>query len=163
MWLGKCVKLHSREAFVLLWQNLEKLPTPQVAKLPNSVSLYIYSMSTSISHCPLSIHHCKPIAFLCVKPDCYGRVVPILSGSHRWQEEQSAGCDHSSFLNALPDPVGSDSLCPTAFLGFGQCMGSQSSIVLRHQVTIIGHKVPAQFLIVLYRLRQEQLHTAEDV
>lgn len=73
------------------------------------------------------------------------------------------GRDDAPLPDTLPDPAGRHSLGPAGFFWFGQRVRGRGGLVVRHQVSVVRHKVPPQFVKVLRGDGQEELHPAEDV
>ena len=75
----------------------------------------------------------------------------------------SAGGDDASPAYALPDPAGADLTSLAVLAGLGQRVCGRGGVVLRHQVSVVGHEVAPELVVVVRRGGQEELHPGEDV
>lgn len=82
-----------------------------------------------------------------------------------------AGSDHTPLADALPDPAGRHPLGPAgaalslslALPIVGQSVGGRGSVIVRHQVAVVSHKVAPQLGKIVHAGGQEELDAAEDV
>lgn len=75
----------------------------------------------------------------------------------------SAGRDHSSLADALPDPFRGNLLGLAVPFWIRQGMCGGRGVIIWHQVPIIGHKVTPQLDGFRNRVWQEEFHPAKDV
>lgn len=73
------------------------------------------------------------------------------------------GGHDSPLADTFPDPAGRDFPGPAVLFRFGQRVRGRGGVVVRHEVSVVRHKVPPQPVKVLHGDRQEKLHAAEDV
>lgn len=73
------------------------------------------------------------------------------------------GRHHPPLADTFPDPAGRHSPGPAVLFGLRQRVRGRGGVVVRHQVSVVRHKVAPQLVKVLHRGRQEELHSAEDV
>lgn len=75
----------------------------------------------------------------------------------------SAGWDDAPLPDAFPDPAGRHLLSPAVLIGLGHGVRGRGGVVVWHQVAVVRYEVALEFVKVLNRHWEEQLHSIEDV